>query len=402
MNRQMTTMTQFTTLILTLALITGLCGCDLIANIFLAPDESTEGGTDIDVLYAPIPMDIGLVLPLTGEYAAPYGFSMQRGFELAREQINSSPVSPVRINFITEDDMSTADGMVAAFERLIAAGVPAITGIVISTHAEHAFPIAQENGVVTISSASSAAGLSSIGDYIFRVALAVDKMNPAGVNVTHAQLGYERAAMIYDDADVWSTSSNEHLAAALLELGVEITTTQTVQTGDTDFAAQLTAIAESQPDALFISGLAAEVVGVMRGAHDMGIDVPYIAPEISANEVRLAGDAAEGAITFVSWSSLSDNALNPMFVEGHWNSYGIEADPWAAQSYTTLLILYAGIVTALSTDTEAPDAAAIRDALATVENMDTPLGAFSFDENGEAVYEPAVLIVQDSTLQPFK
>ena len=395
-------MTRFTTLILILTLAVTLCGCDLIANIFLGPGEGKDDGTDIDILYAPIPMDIGLVLPLTGEYAKPYGFSMQRGFELARDQINNSPVSPVRINFITEDDMSTADGMVAAFERLIGAGVPAITGIVISTHAEQAFPIAQENGIVAFSSASSAAGLSSIGDYIFRAALATDKMNPAGVNVTHAQLGYQRVAMIYDDADVWSTSSNEHLAAALLELGVEITTTEIVQTSDIDFTMQLTAISKSQPDALFISGLAAEVVGIMRGAHDMGIDVPYIAPEISANEVQLAGDAAEGAITFVSWSSLSDNPLNQMFVESHRINYGIEADPWAAQSYTTLLILYAGIVTALSTGTEAPDAAAIRDALATVENMETILGSFSFDPNGEAVYEPAVLIVQDSTLQPFK
>ena len=387
---------------LVIGLMAGLCGCDLVANIFLGADQDASDGKDIDVLYAPIPMDIGLVLPLTGEYAAPYGFSMQRGFELAREQINSSPVSHVRINFITEDDMSTADGMVGAFERLVAAGVPAITGIVISTHAEQAFPVAQENGVVTISSASSAAGLSSIGDYIFRVALAVDKMNPAGVNITHAQLGYERAAMIYDDADVWSTSSNEHLTAALLDLGVEITTTQTVQTGDTGFDAQLTAITESQPDALFISGLAAEVVGIMKGAHDMGIDVPYIAPEISANEVQLAGDAAEGAITFVSWSSLSDNLLNQSFVPGYQLTYGMEPDPWAAQSYTTLAILYAGIVTALSTGTEAPDAAAIRDALATIENMDTPLGAFSFDENGEAVYQPTVLVVRDGQFELFE
>ena len=386
---------------LILGIVAGLCGCEVITNIFLGTDQDASDGKDINVLYAPIPMDIGLVLPLTGEYAAPYGFSMLRGFELAREQINNSPVSPVRINFITEDDMSTADGMVAAFERIIAARVPAITGIVISTHAEHAFPIAQENRVVAISSASSAAGLSSIGDYIFRVALAVDKMNPAGVNITHAQLGYERVALIYDAADVWSSSSNEHLNAALLELGVEITTTQTVQTGDTDFAAQLTTIAGSQPDALFISGLAAEVVGIMRGAHDMGINVPYIAPEISAIEVRLAGDAAEGAITFVSWSSLSDSPLNQMFVENHRINYGIEADPWAAQSYTTLLILYAGIVTALSTDTVAPDAVATRDALAAVENMETILGAFSFDENGEAVYQPTVLVVRDGKFELF-
>ena len=41
----------------------------------------------------------------------------------------------------------------------------------------------------------------------------------------------------------------------------------------------------------------------------------YVIPEISMNEVQLAGEAAEGAITFVSWSSTSDNPLNQDFVE---------------------------------------------------------------------------------------
>lgn len=59
--------------------------------------------------------------------------------------------------------------------------MPAIVGTAISTQAKQAFPIAQENGVVAFSSVSTAAGLSSIGDYIFRAGLATDKMNPAGV-----------------------------------------------------------------------------------------------------------------------------------------------------------------------------------------------------------------------------
>ena len=200
-----------------------------------------------------------MVVPLTGEYAAPYGFSMERGFNLARDEINGLPNNLLTINFAVEDDMSTQSGMVSAFERLVQADVPAIVGIVISDHAQHAFPVAQENQVVAFSSVSSAAGLSSIGDYIFRAALAVDKMNPAGVNITHGALGYESAAMIYDDADLYSTSSYEQLATALLDLDVDILLTETFQTGDTSFTAQLTAIMESSPDALFISGLAPEV-----------------------------------------------------------------------------------------------------------------------------------------------
>ncbi len=224
-------------------------------------------------------MDIGLELPITGEHAAPYGQSMGCGFLLARDEINTSPFSPFTINFITEDDMSTAEGTVSAFERLVAADVSAIVGIVISTHAEQAFPIAQENHVVTSSSVSSAAGLSSIGDYIFRAALATDKLKPAGVNATHATLRYERVAMIYDGADVWSTSSNEHLTAALLALGVEILAAETFHTGDTDFTVQLTAIMELNPDALFISVLSAEVVNVLVQGREIGNEPQFIAAE---------------------------------------------------------------------------------------------------------------------------
>ena len=102
--------------------------------------------------------------------------------------------------------------------------MPAIVGTAISTQAKQAFPIAQENGVVAFSSVSTAAGLSSIGDYIFRAGLATDKMNPAGVKVTHANLGYERVALIYNHADVFSTARNADVNAALMELGVEVAT----------------------------------------------------------------------------------------------------------------------------------------------------------------------------------
>lgn len=44
---------------------------------------------------------------------------------------------------------------------------------------------------------------------------------------------------------------------------------------------------------------------------------------------------------------------------------------------------------------------AIRDALATVENLDSNLGLLSFNPNGEALYEPVVLMVKDGVLEIF-
>ena len=397
-----TRITQFILATAVISLMTGLCGCDIVADILTMPDEGKDDGSDID---SPFSIDIGLVVPLTGEYAAPYGMSMERGFNLARDEINGLPNNLLAINFLVENDMSTQTGMVSAFERLIQAGVPAIVGIVISEHAQHAFPIAQENQVVAFSSASSAAGLSSIGDYVFRAALAVDKMNPAGVNITHDALGYESAALIYDDADLYSTSSYEQLTAALLDRGVEVLLTDTFQTGETDFTAQLTAIMESNPDALFISGLAPEVVSAMVQAREIGIEAQYIVPELGIIDIQQAGDAADGVITFTSWDSALDNPMNRAFVASYQAAYGFAPDPWAAQSYATLYILYSAIAEAAFADESPtvaiPDAMAIRDALAEIRDFPTNLGSFSFDADGEAVYEPVVLMVKNGSLVPF-
>ena len=77
--------------------------------------------------------------------------------------------------------------------------------------------------------------------------------------------------------------------------------------------------------------------------------------------------------------------------------YGIEAEPWAAQAYATLYILANAIAKAQSADSEA-----IRDALAQTMSFPTILGNFSFDANGEAMYDPIVLIVKDGELQAFE
>ena len=57
--------------------------------------------------------------------------------------------------------MSTIDGTVAAFSKLIAQDVPAILGVALSSRFKVALPIAQENEVIAFSSVSSQADLGT-------------------------------------------------------------------------------------------------------------------------------------------------------------------------------------------------------------------------------------------------
>ena len=79
--------------------------------------------------------------------------------------------------------------------------------------------------------------------------------------------------------------------------------------------------------------------------------------------------------------------------------FGIEPEPWAAQSYATLHVLANAIKAAQSTHP-----AAIRDALA---QTDVPTilgrsGAFSFDPDGDAMYDQIMMVVKDGELQFFE
>lgn len=381
------------------ALAIGLSSCERMQTMM--PDPETPSMEDEMPPMTTEGITIGVALGLTGANAEPYGIPMQEGLELAREEINMTLPPGMSINFSTVDALSTVEGAKAAVQQLVDEGVPAIVGIGISTHLKEAFPIANDAGVIAFSPISSATGLSSLGDYIFRTGLTVSVLNSNGTMVTHPKLEYKKVALIYDEADEYSTSSNDAFKETLEELGVEILTVETFQTLDTDFSTQLTNIKGMEPDTLFVSALAAEMTQIITQARDKDTGLPdsvrLVVPDLTAKEIQKVGDDAEGIITFSGWFSMTDTPGNQAFVEKYKAEHGIEPGPWTAQAYATLHILANAIMKAQSTD-----AAMIRDALAMTMDLPTILGNFSFDPNGEAVYDPIVFMVKDGTLQLFE
>jgi branched-chain amino acid transport system substrate-binding protein len=344
---------------------------------------------------------IGASLPLTGRFVTTYGYlPMQQGFKLAQEEINDSLLGDAKITFITEDDQGTVEGAVEAFDKLIhQAGIPVILGPGLSSQAKEVFPTAQQNQVVVFSPTSGASGLSAIGDFIFRATLTTDVLIPSGIKITQAKLGYQQVATIYDETDLYSIDSDTVARAAFADSGIKVLITETFQSIDTDFTAQLTRIKESNPDAIFISALAPDISAILIQGRQLGIpdSVPFIIPDLPSNEIQAAGDAAEGVITFTGWASAADTPGNQAFIQKYRAEYGIEPNIFVAQAYAAVHILAAAIAEAQSTDpTE------IRDALANTKGFDTVLGTFSFNAVGDAIYDPIVLIVENGEFQVFE
>ena len=373
------------------ALIVGLSACDQIQQLLIPATPQMEGISG--------EISIGLVYPATGRLAS-VGLEMRSGFELALKEVNNSQHGNTKLKFITEDSRGTAGGAVEAFNKLIHQdGVSVILGPATSSATETAFPIAQQNRVIAISSTAAARGLSAIGDFVFRTILTTDVLITSGIKITQARRAYQKVGIIYDETDLFSADGAAVMRESLTANGVEILTTETFQSGDTDFSEQLTRIKDSNPDAIFVSALPPDKPEILIQARQLGIpdSVPFIINTLTTADVQAAGDAAEGTIAFTSWVNTADTPGNQAFTQNYRAKYGIEPNIWAAQSYASVYILAKAIADAQSTD-----ATAIRDALGNITDLDTVLGRFSFDNVGDAVYDPAVLIVENGGFKVFE
>ena len=375
-----------------IVLIASFIGCERAQQV-VQPTVSQMEGYREEIL-------IGAVYPITGPSSLA-GPSVEYGIDLAVSEINASQHNDMKIRVITEDGQSTVEGAVEAFNKLIHQDkVPVILGPGSSSQVREAFPIAHQNQVVAISPSSAASGLSAISDFVFRTNLTTGVLIPNGVRVTQEKLGYQKVATLFDGVDLFSQTSDKELRKVLTDSGVEILTAESFQTGETDLSAQFTRIKASNPDVIFISSTVGDISGILIQGRALGVpsDIPFIVNlTLSRDLVAAAGDAAEGTITFTSWDSTADTPGNQAFVQNYTTNYGIEPNVWAAQFYAAVHILAKGIADAQSTDPKA-----IAAALAEIRDFDTILGKFSFNDVGDAVYDPIVLIVKDGEFEVFE
>ena len=97
------------------ALVVGTNGCERIGQVIQPVTQSEDLSGEIS---------IGVVLPQTGDLGpgefGPGALVMENGFNMALEEINASRMlGDTSLKFIIEDDMSTIEGAVEAFNKLI-------------------------------------------------------------------------------------------------------------------------------------------------------------------------------------------------------------------------------------------------------------------------------------------
>ncbi|MFC5997430.1 ABC transporter substrate-binding protein [Quadrisphaera sp. GCM10027208] len=335
-------------------------------------------------------MPVGAVLSLTGA-AAHYGESQRNALELAAQQLNER--GGVTYDLTVEDDQTDPRQGITVFEQFASQDdVSVIIGPTLSNAAMQTNPVAQEEGVPVLGISNTAAGITDIGDYIFRDSLTEDAVIPQTVAQAKETLGLEQVVVMYSNDDAFTESGYDAFAAALEDNGIEIAETITFSKSDTDFRALLTQAREHDPDAIVVSALIEAAIPLVTQAREIGIDVPIIGGNGFNSPALMegAGEAAEGVVVGAAWNSASANPLNQEFIEAYSEEYGTPPDQFAAQAYAGLNLIDTAVRAGCSGERDD-----IKEQLGQLKDVPTVLGDFSITETRDAEHPAVVQIVEN-------
>jgi branched-chain amino acid transport system substrate-binding protein len=360
-------------------------------------NDTKDAGGKETAADGPVKAKIGVISYLTGPGAG-YGEAITNGLELANKELKEA--GEVDLELKIEDSAGKQEEALSAAQKLMNSdNVDAIIGPTLSTEMFVVGPEADLNGVPIMGTSNTAEGIPQLGEYVFRNSIPETLAIPASVQKAIDKYDVKKVAILYGNDDVFTKAGYDVMKKVAGDLNLEVVTTETFQLGQSDYKAQLTKIKNLNPDLILASALYNEGAVILDQARKMGLDVPFVggngfnSPEV----IKIAGDASNGLIVATPWFAQKDDEKVKNFVKNYTEAYGVEPDQFAAQAYDGLYLMAEAVKNAGVADRDE-----IRDALAALKDFEGVLGTMSFDEDGDIVMEPTVLIIEGNEYIVFE
>ena len=384
--------------ILLFLVMTLFWGCDQVQQLLVPPDTDDEGAIKIGFLYT-----------------APNRNNSRYGAELATLQLNEAggvqgvPIQLIARDiptqrFVDEDINATEYVAGLALELIVDEKVSAIVGPNRSTYAVVVGEIAQQHGIPMMATYATNPSVTAAGDFVFMAAFTDDFQGQAVAAFAMQELGAQTAAVLTHKDDVYSEGLSQTFIDNFTVHGGRVVADEFYAAGDTDFTAQLMAIAEAAPDVIFSTGFLPEVPLMVRQAREeIGITATFIGGDAWDNVALIeeAGPVIDGSFFSSGFSAeaelddLGEDAYQ--FVTAYAAMFGIMPDGGAALGYDALRL----VVEAMRRATDLTPVA-IRDQLAETMNYSGATFISGYDENRHTSKSVVIKRIVDGEVQFYK
>ena len=284
---------------------------------------------------------VGGTGPLTGG-AAIYGLAVQRGAEIAVEEVNA--LGGVQFEFKMEDDAHDAEKAVNAYNALKDWGMQISLGSVTSTPGTATAAENDNDRIFALTPSASATTVTEGHDNVFQMCFADPNQGSASAQYIADQQLATKVGVIYKNDDVYSSGIYETFATRANELGLNIVSTTTFTTdSQNDFTVQLQDAKNAGADLLFLPMYYDAASLILSQANDMGYAPKFFGVDGMDGILTMEGfnaELAEGVMLLTPFSADADDERTKAFVAKYQELHGEVPNQFAADAYDCIYALY--------------------------------------------------------------
>lgn len=332
---------------------------------------------------------VGFIGPLTGD-TAQYGNAVKNGAEMRIKEINEAGgINGATVELIAEDSTGDATEATNAYSKLVDQdGVVAIVGPVLTGETLAVAELAADDEFPMITASATGDDITNIGTTLFRTCFK-DSFQGGKMGAYAAEkLGYTKIAILTNSGSDYSVGLTKSFIAACEEANVEVVAQESYADGDTDFKAQLTNIASTGCEALYVPDYYEVVALIAQQAKDTGITVPFLGGDGYDGIVAQSEDPAnvEGFYFTTHYSSDADTTG---WVDTYTSAYNVAPMSFSYLAYDAMMILENALANAASYD-KADVVAAIK-----ATDMDCLTSHYTFDADNNPIKDCMIITVTD-------
>ncbi|MEW6658140.1 MAG: ABC transporter substrate-binding protein [Thermodesulfobacteriota bacterium] len=340
---------------------------------------------------------VGVNAELTGSKPT-VGDSCKKAAELLAAQVNQAGGIQVGekkypLKLFVEDNEDKAESAAAAAQKLISQNtVLAIIGPNASGNAIPAARICEDAGVIMITPWSTNPKTTEGKKFVFRACFIDDFQGQVMAKFARDNLKAQTAAVLYDVASEYNKGIAEFFKKFFEAAGGKVVAFESYTKDDKDFSSQLTTIKAANPDVLFLPNYYNEVPLQAQQARRLGLTCPFIGSDSWGSEelLNLGAKDLEGSYFSTHYAPDIATPKAQKFIQEYEAKYGKKPDDVAALTYDAGQMLGAAINQAGSLDRQK-----VREALASIQELDGVTGKMKFTGNGDPTKSAVILQIKD-------
>lgn len=339
---------------------------------------------------------IGFIGPITGA-AAVYGTSCAQGAQIAVDEINAK--GGVQIELNVQDDENDSEKSVNAYNNLWDWGAQMIVGCVTTNPCIAVAAEANNDRMFMLTPSASSPDVTAGKDNIYQVCFNDPSQGSASAQFISEHALATKIAIIYNNADAYSSGIYQTFATKAAELGLNIVSVTTCTDETTDFSVMLTDAKNNGADLLFMPIYYTPASMILNQANAMEYAPKFFGVDGMDGILTLEGfdtSLAEGLMLLTPFAADAEDELTQTFVSTYQAKYGDTPTQFSADAYDAVYALYEACMNAgITAETATEDACEMLVSAMTELTITGLTGEMDWDVSGEVSKTPKAVMIQN-------